>query len=98
MPLRVTVELIPHGDESRKRKMAVVDITNDGTGTHEVGNYDVRAEGDTVGGWDSFYAGKVSGVKRGDYLDAVIDCLRVLHTYNATGQRLAAQGEDHAKP
>lgn len=39
MPLRVTVELIPRGDESRKRKMAVVDITNDGTGTHEVGNY-----------------------------------------------------------
>jgi len=58
MPLRVTVELIPRGDESRKRKVAVVDIANDGTGTHEVGNYDVRAEGDTV---EMKFCGRVTG-------------------------------------
>ncbi|HSW00035.1 MAG TPA: hypothetical protein VLI39_07675 [Sedimentisphaerales bacterium] len=80
MPLRVTVELIPYGDESRKRTVAVVDIANDGTGTHEVGNYDVRAEGETVGGYDTFYHSRVAGVQRGDYLDQVIGCLRVLHT------------------
>jgi len=86
MPLRVTIELIPHGDENRKRTVAVVDIANDGTGNHEVGNYDVTAEGDTVGGYDTFYHGKVAGLKRGDYLDTAIDCLRVLHTSNAQGQ------------
>jgi len=31
MPLRITLELIPRGDESRKTKLAVVDIENDGT-------------------------------------------------------------------
>jgi len=82
MPLRVTVELIPRGDESRKCKVAVVDIRNDGTGTHEVGNYDMRAEGNIEGGWDDFYHGKVRGVKRGDYLDMAIDCMCVLHTSN----------------
>ena len=80
MPLRVTIELIPHGDESRKRKVAVVNITNDGTGTHLIGNYDVQAEGDCEGGYDLFYHGKVTNVKRGDYFNTAIDCLRVLHT------------------
>ena len=93
MPLRVTVELIPRGDESRKRTVAVVDITNDGTGTHEVGNYDVRAEGDCQGGYDTFYHGKVDGLKRGDYLDTAIDCLRVLHTSNAPRQPEPASGD-----
>ena len=37
--LRVTVELIPYGDESRKRSLAVMEIANDGTGDYEVGNY-----------------------------------------------------------
>jgi hypothetical protein len=82
MPLRITVELIPRGLEADKRRVAVVEIRNDGTGTHEQGNYDVSAEGDCMGGWDSFFSGKVRGVKRGDYLDQAIDCLRVLHTSN----------------
>lgn len=81
MPLRVTVELIPHGDESRKRKVTVVDIANDGTGTHEVGNYDVRAEGDCQGGYDTFYHGTVAGVKRGDHINTALKCLRVLHVF-----------------
>jgi hypothetical protein len=87
MPLRVTIELIPRGDESRKRKVAVVDIANDGTGTHEVGNYDVRAEGDCQGGYDTFFHGKVRDVNRGDYLNQVIECLRVLHTSNPQAHR-----------
>lgn len=37
--LRVTVELIPVGDESRKRTLAIMEIANDGTGTSQVGNY-----------------------------------------------------------
>lgn len=37
--LRVTVELIPHGIESRKRTLAKMEIVNDATGDAEVGNY-----------------------------------------------------------
>jgi hypothetical protein len=37
--VRVTVELIPHGDESRPRTLGVMEIANDGTGTDHVGNY-----------------------------------------------------------
>ena len=80
MPLRVTVELIPRGDESRKRRVAVVYITNDGTGTNEAGNYVILAEGDTVGGWDTFHHNRVVGVQRGDYLNQAIDCIQVLRT------------------
>lgn len=39
--LRITIELLPHGDESQARHMGTAVIANDGTGTAEVGNYDV---------------------------------------------------------
>lgn len=45
MPLRVTVELIPHGDESRKRVVGRLYIENTGTGTREIGNYRYELEG-----------------------------------------------------
>ena len=37
--IRVTIELLPRGDESRKRTLGVLNIANDGTGTKQVGNY-----------------------------------------------------------
>lgn len=37
--IRVTVELIPHGDEVRKRVVGVMEIANDGTGDQVTGNY-----------------------------------------------------------
>jgi hypothetical protein len=37
--LRITVELIPGGDEGRKRTIATMEIANDGTGTPDLGNY-----------------------------------------------------------
>lgn len=37
--IRVTVELVPHGDESRARVLARGTIANDGTGTLRRGNY-----------------------------------------------------------
>lgn len=40
--LRVTVELLPYGLEAGKRTLAVGYISNDGTGTHTVGNYRVN--------------------------------------------------------
>ena len=50
MPLRITIELIPHGDESRKELVAIVDADNDCTGTHAEGNYNVRISGPVHGG------------------------------------------------
>jgi hypothetical protein len=42
--IRVTVELIPGGDESspRRKVLGSIDIVNDGTGTADVGNYTGR--------------------------------------------------------
>lgn len=37
--IRITVEMVPRGDESRKRKLAMMEIVNENTGTMEVGNY-----------------------------------------------------------
>jgi hypothetical protein len=40
--IRVTIELIPQGDESRKKNLGVVEIANDGQGTQTHGNYMVK--------------------------------------------------------
>lgn len=40
--LRVTVELLPLGDENTKRHLGTIEIANDGTGTKSRGNYMVR--------------------------------------------------------
>ena len=39
MPLRVTIELIPRGIEELKETIFMMDITNDGSGSKEYGNY-----------------------------------------------------------
>jgi len=38
--IRVTVEILPFGDEARRRTIASMDIWNDGSGTIENGNYE----------------------------------------------------------
>jgi len=40
--IRVTIQMIPRGDESRARHMGTVEIANDGTGDQAIGNYKVR--------------------------------------------------------
>lgn len=37
--LRVTVELLPYGSEIGKRLLSEIHIANDGSGSHEFGNY-----------------------------------------------------------
>ena len=37
--IRVTVELVPHGIESRARKIGELRIANDGSGDRDIGNY-----------------------------------------------------------
>lgn len=43
--LRVTIEMVPRGEESKKYHMGTVEIANDGMGTAERGNYKVRLAG-----------------------------------------------------
>lgn len=89
MPLRITIELIPHGDERKKCKLAVVEIENDGTaesnGAGPIGNYLVRASGDCGPdvGWDDLPDVRVVGVPRlreggRDYLGTSAACLSAL--------------------
>jgi hypothetical protein len=78
MPLRVTIEIVPHGVESAKRKLASIEIINDLTGTPNMGNYLIRAEGEREGEWRKFFKGKIIGVPRGDYLGCTIACLKAL--------------------
>lgn len=37
--IRITVEMFPGGDESRKRTLRTLEIANDATGTVETGHY-----------------------------------------------------------
>lgn len=45
MPIRVTMEIIPRGDASKRFVAGVLDIENDGTGDAATGNYDLRISG-----------------------------------------------------
>lgn len=49
MPLKITLELVPHGDEKKKHTIGLLEIENDGTGTPGngvgIGHYDVRIHG-----------------------------------------------------
>jgi hypothetical protein len=40
--LRVTIELVPQGDENRRLHLGTAEIINDGTGDSEKGNYKIR--------------------------------------------------------
>ncbi len=40
--IRVTVELLPGGDESKVKHLGTAYITNDGTGDFDTGNYDIK--------------------------------------------------------
>lgn len=50
--LRITIELLPHGDASRARKLGEMTIANDATGSQSVGNYNgtLHAEYTAPGG------------------------------------------------
>jgi len=78
MPLRVTIEIVPHGVESAKRKLASIEIINDLTGTQDFGNYTIIANGERENVWERIFKGKIIGVPRGDYLSCTIACLKAL--------------------
>jgi len=41
--IRVTIDLLPFGDEDRRKNLATFDIANDGTGTADRGHYKYRS-------------------------------------------------------
>ena len=43
--LRLTLTLIPRGDERQVRELGRAEIENDGTGTETIGNYHVAMRG-----------------------------------------------------
>ncbi len=47
--LRVTVEIVPRGDESRKRRIAVMEIVNDGSGDAIIDDYYIQSCKDVYG-------------------------------------------------
>ena len=59
--LRVTIELLPLGVESRKRTLGTVLIINDGSGSATRGNYDVRV---LSSNGRTFNLGRVTGFPR----------------------------------
>lgn len=60
--IRVTVELIPKGDESRARRLGELRIANDGTGNQILGNYRGTLEAEYTG--PSGRTGRVNGFNR----------------------------------
>jgi hypothetical protein len=67
MPLRITLELIPHGDESRKRIMGTLEIEN--TGDHPkhpvLAHYQYTMTGPCHGGGvDLWHSGTLKDVQR----------------------------------
>lgn len=49
--IRVTIELLPHGDESQARHLGTIFISNDDTGTDDWGSYNVRLTKPSGTGW-----------------------------------------------
>lgn len=43
--IRLTMEIVPRGDESKKFTAGTLEIANDCTGTEELGNYHVKITG-----------------------------------------------------
>lgn len=74
--LRVTIEMIPQGDESRKRHLGTLEIANDGTGDHQSGNYTVRLAkfGRPNHDWMRGVVRGFDRVRRGPY-DLLLQCL-----------------------
>lgn len=62
--IRVTIELFPFGEESRRQVLAEVDIANDGTGDNHTGNYKYKVRNKGGADWKS---GAVRGFRRAQF-------------------------------
>jgi hypothetical protein len=79
MPVRVTIEIIPYGNENKKHTIATVDIVNNLKGTDTKGNYDINSiVYNQDGTADKHFYGNLKGIKRGNILYTVYRCLKAL--------------------
>ena len=62
--IRVTVELVPHGFEEMSDTIATAQITNDGTGTLDFGNYNCWFTDPDEGFFDNWYKARVESFPR----------------------------------
>jgi hypothetical protein len=46
--VKVTIELCPYGSEENKEVLGTIYISNDGTGTRENGNYNVKIDNEHI--------------------------------------------------
>jgi hypothetical protein len=74
--LRVTIEVVPKGDENRRRHLGTVEIANEGTGSTELGNYAVRLAkfGRPQQHWMKGAVRGFDRLRRGPY-DLLLQCL-----------------------
>lgn len=63
--LRITVELISHGDETRKKIIGVMEIANDGTGSDGSGNSAIGHYNGTLRAEPAYTGRMPGGVRRG---------------------------------
>jgi hypothetical protein len=42
--IEIKIDLVPFGDESKRKNLRTIIIANDLTGTNEIGNYDVLSK------------------------------------------------------
>lgn len=80
----VKIELWPHGEESQKRDLGCLVISNDGTGDEKVSNYDVTASHAGI-----FFGKRKEPFKRGK----VVGFMRNLSPYRLVSRALKAIGE-----
>ncbi len=74
--IRVTIELLPGGDVSRRRHLGTIEIANDGTGDEEKGNYAIRLSkfGNPGQTWIHGVVKGFDRIRRGPY-DLLLQCL-----------------------
>jgi hypothetical protein len=72
--LRVTVEVIPHGNEQQKSTIGLMEIVNDGNGTEHTGNYFY-----SLGDGKKINSGKYTGFNRDNGFWRLIE--RILTKY-----------------
>jgi hypothetical protein len=88
--IRVTVELLPHGNEIAKRTLAVMEIANDGTGTQTTGNYNATLVAEYTRGRH----GRVEGFNRKQQsVCSLVGAFLKLFGHTKHSPKLMSQGE-----
>lgn len=77
--LKIEMHIIPYGLVEKVRLLARIDISNDGTGTKNLGNYDIQVFEERVEGKPSIQKFKLRNFKRS--LGCFVLLVKVLTKY-----------------